>query len=641
MRRCGTAALALVAALVPLAVLALAMLVCALAGGATPAAAAESSGASGEAARDADLGAALDEVMAAWGEQGIAAVVVARDGEVVERLYGQDGATSDEATFSWGSIADELVWVAVMQLAEQGELRLEDAISAYLPEGVELPRGYSSLTLLDLMNHTSGLDVSPAMGTTETEGAGFSSIVPMLVNFDVEGAFDPGAFVAYSPYNVALAAAVVEQVSGEDICSYVEGHILEPLGLHDTALSAGGRPSRLAQSDDALAVALASRLVITPDLLDESLATVVERPALTCIGTVDDLVRFQGALVSEEGRAALFSSPATGEELFAVTRTYPSSGVERIAHGLFALPDAPGVYGTAGASSGYTSAAFVEPSSGSVVVALAARSTALDELLAAVRVALGVPDAGGDSAETAVGEADAEGAQAQDLSDWVGVYQPANLPAHGITKILGFFRRVFVTRDGAGGLAVNFTPTSEAGRAAVRLDDESDAWDGLFRLCVDLTSGYELSQVTADSYALPTSMLAIEVALLVGGALALLVSAVYAVVAIVGAVRDRMRGLRHTTQVGCVALALATTAVATWVLLILLGPGAERVLLSLVATRTLGLVYVVVALALLLWLGVTRWRGAFHEPRRLAGTLLVCASAVAMVLNFVYWEMLP
>ena len=613
-----------------------------------------------------ELATAIDDAMSTTGD-GAAAVVVTHGDEVVERrLYGSaDGSSplTSDAAFSWGRISDELVWVAVMQLVEQGSLRLDDALSSRLPQAVDLPSGYGALTMLDLMNHTTGLNVSPTTGASEAEGAGTPSIVPLLASFDARGAYDADEVVAYSPYNVALAAAVVEQVSGQDICSYVREHILDPLGMDETAVSAGGRPSRMGSSSDPAFASLASRLVETPDWLEETMATVIDRPALTVVGTADDLATFAQALLSGAGRAALFETAAAADTLLEVSRTYPSSGIERIAHGLFALPGATGVYGTCGTSSGYTSALFVDPQAGTAAVAVAARSSALDEVLAAVRVALGVPDgelanaaavrtapqgAGEQAGDASASAPDASGNAAQDGRDsafdagsWAGAYQAQSLPAHGITKILSVFRRTYVGTDGAGGLVINFARTDDLGGGVVAREGASDAWDGLYRLYVGTASGRELAQVTSDACALPLSTLAIEGALLVGGALALVLSAGYAVAALVGALRARLHGRRRPTQVGCVMLAMLTTAAAVWVLTILLGPGAERVLLSLVASRALSLAYVVAAAALLLWLGVTRWRGTFREPRRLVGCAIVAGSAIVMVLNFVYWEMLP
>ena len=695
-------------------------LACALVGGASPlsahAADAGTSGSSdvgasasgpgdGEEQRS-DLAVALDELVARRGDGAAATILVERDGEPVERrpydAVGSSTQLSSDAVFSWGRISDELVWVAVMQLVEKGSLRLDDAIASRLPDAVTLPQGYRSLTMSDLMNHTTGLNVSPTTGASEAEGAGSSSIISLLGSFDVRGAYDAGELVAYSPYNVALAAAVVEQVSGEDIADYVTQHILGPLGLNDTVVSAGGRPSRVGQASDARATALASRLVPTPDLMQESLVSVIDRPALTVVGTADDLAHFCSALMSDEGCAALFEDGSSGQRLFEVSRTYPSSGVERIAHGLFALPGAPGVYGMVGTSAGYTAAAFCEPGTGTCVVVLAARASVQDEALAAVRLALDVPggvdadgpsraraariaaglpaqadegtssqvssaaatpgdapaatvasSTGGDAASgasvagdsaTASGVSPAVSGERQashDLTAWTGVYRLASLPAHGITKILGVFRYIPVLGDEEGSLSIGLAPTVGVGGGVVSARTDVDEWDSLTRFYVGVASGHEFAQVMSDACALPASTLAIEGTLLAGGVLALLLSGGYATVGIVGAVRDHMRGLRRTTQIGCVALALLTAAAAVWVLTILLGPGAERVLLSLVATRVLSLAYVVAALALLLWLGVTRWRGTFREPRHLAGCLLVSASAIVMVLNFVYWEMLP
>lgn len=555
------------------------------------------------------------------------------EGSSDEAAQDDEGLLSD-GVFSWGHASDLLVWVSVMQLVESGDLGLDDAILSLLPESVSLPDGYESITMLDLMNHTTGLDASPISDAVlPDEGA--SSIEALLACFDVEAYFEVGELVAYSPYDVALAAAVVESVSGMAICDYVEEHVFEPLGMDETVVLAGARPHQMASSGDEAVRAVAERLVESPDASQASLVSVSDRPALTCIGSPSDLLAFERALL--DSSSGLFADPETADLLFEVTRTYPSSGDERIAHGLFAFPFSTGTYGVEGTSSGYSVAAYVSPQTGVGVVVLVNRSSGLALAHEIVRLVMGGEI--GEAVEATEGE----------TSVWQGVYQDASLPAHGPLKILSAARRLIVLSsvddDGSAVLDVlslssGFSTLASRGDGTYADVGDESSGETVYRFCVGLTVGNEASSVTSDLYLIPSYLLAVEGALLLGGMLGLVVCLGYALAGALSLARAFALRRRMNAQPAVLALSLVTSVVMIWILAILVGPGAERVLLSLTVTRALGVSYMVVAAALLVWLGVTRWRGLNRQPRRLAASVLVGASALVLILNFVYWEIL-
>ena len=123
-----------------------------------------------QAGSDQGLADAIDALMDAR-EGAHAAVLVSRDGETLAQGYydAVDGSasvsTDPDASFAWGHVSDMLVWVAVMQLVEQGSIELADPVSTLLSGAVELPQGYSSISMLNLMNHTTGLDVLPIVNS--------------------------------------------------------------------------------------------------------------------------------------------------------------------------------------------------------------------------------------------------------------------------------------------------------------------------------------------------------------------------------------------------------------------------------------------------------------------------------------------
>jgi CubicO group peptidase (beta-lactamase class C family) len=116
---------------------------------------------------------------------------------------------------------------AVMQLVEDGQLRLADRASAFIP-GFER-YGKDRITIRHLLTHTSGLQAgSRARGAVRGEARGDSA--------SRRGSADDGAgdrFI-YSDINFFLLGAIVERISGETLGAYTARRIFGPLGMHDT-----------------------------------------------------------------------------------------------------------------------------------------------------------------------------------------------------------------------------------------------------------------------------------------------------------------------------------------------------------------------------------------------------------------------
>jgi len=63
-----------------------------------------------------------------------------------------------DTVFETGSLGMQFTAVAVMLLVEDGKLHLDDPIRKYLPAA---PRTWASITIRQLLNHTSGLPTTP------------------------------------------------------------------------------------------------------------------------------------------------------------------------------------------------------------------------------------------------------------------------------------------------------------------------------------------------------------------------------------------------------------------------------------------------------------------------------------------------
>lgn len=151
-------------------------------------------------------------------------------------------AATPRTLYGIGSVTKSFTCLAVMQLQEQGRLRVDDPVDRYVPLRVR-PAG-KPVTIHHLMSHSSGI---PALAYAEAvirHAAGATdSYLPMASYEDMltflNGAQDwaadpPGARWYYLNEGYILLGAIIEQVGGQRYQDYVQEHILDPLGMRRT-----------------------------------------------------------------------------------------------------------------------------------------------------------------------------------------------------------------------------------------------------------------------------------------------------------------------------------------------------------------------------------------------------------------------
>jgi uncharacterized protein YbbC (DUF1343 family)/CubicO group peptidase (beta-lactamase class C family) len=164
-----------------------------------------------------------------------AVLLVGHDGKVIYRKAFGDrsleptrSAMTVDTIFDIASLTKVVATTtAVMQLVEQGKIRLNDPAVKYIPEFGQ--NGKGDITVRDLLTHFSGLppdlDLShPWTGRDVGYSMAFSS-TPIS---------PPGAKFVYSDINFIVLAALVERVSGIPFDSYCEQNIFTRLGMGHT-----------------------------------------------------------------------------------------------------------------------------------------------------------------------------------------------------------------------------------------------------------------------------------------------------------------------------------------------------------------------------------------------------------------------
>ena len=120
---------------------------------------------------------------------------------------------------------------AIMQLREQGKVRLDDPVSKYLPWFQLKPAGEDDgpVTIEQLLNHSSGLPREAGAHWTTLEFPTAEEVRKLFA--ERQAAFAPQVRWKYSNLAYTIAGMVVEQVSGMTWADYVQRNIYDPLGM--------------------------------------------------------------------------------------------------------------------------------------------------------------------------------------------------------------------------------------------------------------------------------------------------------------------------------------------------------------------------------------------------------------------------
>lgn len=181
---------------------------------------------------------AVDRLMSRYeGAVPGASLLVIRDREpALQRSYGfsdleQKIATSPASNYRLGSVTKQFTAAAILLLAEDGRLELDDSIRKWLPS---LPEADTAITIRQLLTHTSGLvDYEDVMPEDTVEQLRDADVLRLLEGQDA-GYFKPGSAYRYSNSGYALLALVVERAAGQSFQGFLHERIFLPLGMDRT-----------------------------------------------------------------------------------------------------------------------------------------------------------------------------------------------------------------------------------------------------------------------------------------------------------------------------------------------------------------------------------------------------------------------
>lgn len=177
--------------------------------------------------------------------------------------------------FNIGSITKEFSAVALMQLKEQGKLKLNDKVSKFIPE---LPKWANEVTIKDLLQYTSGIpDVN--WKTIKNDKDLFDGLM-LIDTLD----FKPGKNYNYNNNNIFLRHFIVERLTDMDYKTYIEKYIFQPCKMNSSVMT-------LFENEKNIAKAFNNDLV-------------ADKPDLPITGgtylTTTDLLKWENCLCTEK-----------------------------------------------------------------------------------------------------------------------------------------------------------------------------------------------------------------------------------------------------------------------------------------------------------------------------------------------------
>jgi CubicO group peptidase (beta-lactamase class C family) len=167
------------------------------------------------------------------------AIAIVRGGDtVVMRAWGKadlelDVAATPRSVYRIGSITKQFTSAAIMQLVEQGKVKLDESIGTYLPT---LPVAWRGVMVRQLLNHTSGIpsytDIGPAWQRRWGEEMTPDTLVALTANMPMS--FAPGAQWRYDNSGYVVLGMLIEKITGHSWANDIAERFSRPLGLEDT-----------------------------------------------------------------------------------------------------------------------------------------------------------------------------------------------------------------------------------------------------------------------------------------------------------------------------------------------------------------------------------------------------------------------
>ena len=158
--------------------------------------------------------------------------------------YGKSGARDGrpldgDTVFQIGSVTKVFTGLLLADMAQRGEVNVDDPVSKYLPPGIKMPQRGRPITLIDLSKHFSALPSMPTNFSLQARPNPYEAYTAeLLYQFlsSYELPREPGK-QEYSNLGVALLGRLLARHAGMEYEPFLRERVLVPLGLKDTSIT--------------------------------------------------------------------------------------------------------------------------------------------------------------------------------------------------------------------------------------------------------------------------------------------------------------------------------------------------------------------------------------------------------------------
>lgn len=216
---------------------------------------------------------------------------------------GHNQAATADTPFRAGSLAKPMTAIAVMQLAEEGLIDIDQPLDGYLPAFAIRSRFDTTIepiTVRSVLSHHAGLptDLNKGMWTEQP----FTAVATKLR--DEYACFPPNLVFSYSNVGYTLLGHLVQQVSGVPYARYMDQRVFRPLGMSHSAF--------LPQGERGIGPAKGYR-----NGREMALLPMRDLPAAGLSTSATDLGRFiQAMLTNRRADGQVFLKPSTLREIY-------------------------------------------------------------------------------------------------------------------------------------------------------------------------------------------------------------------------------------------------------------------------------------------------------------------------------------
>jgi CubicO group peptidase (beta-lactamase class C family) len=174
-------------------------------------------------------------------------VMVAKDGKpVLQKAYGRANLELEvplktSHAFAIGSVSKQFTAVAVLQLAQQGKLKLSDDIRQYLPS---LNSQGHRITIENLLSHTTGIDMTDSEYNSMHSENNAAVYPERFIDYAMSRklVFEPGTEYSYSNFAYNILAILIEKITGVSFDNYMVNNVFKPADMSQTFIAQDLKP---------------------------------------------------------------------------------------------------------------------------------------------------------------------------------------------------------------------------------------------------------------------------------------------------------------------------------------------------------------------------------------------------------------